>query len=428
MTGATNNAAYTAIGFDERGEETNADGTSYSYDLMGELGEAQGAGVVYSNGAGGFKQYAFGEFYGYGADGRLKFKSNDGFGNETAYLYDGDSLVYRWCNNGSNLNPFPSDLSTTDPTVFYVWGPTGPAMEFDLSGDSKTLLYDPQGSCIMSFGGYALAQTQGFNPVFWDGYGSPVFEKSAYDNYSLSLGGYTQPLQYKGQFGCLTDYASGLDYCIHRYYDPQTGRWLSRDPAGLEGGVNAYEYCGDNPVMGADPSGLVRIVIISYRVFMLGWHRGILVEDNVGHMHPYSFAGGPEGGVLNPGDLVSKSGPWGPGTQDWYRYWHQGGKRPEDERRVMAVIEDGSPMKPWVQKLKGIEREIRRHKPRAYSVLPSDSELSCWPMPLTANSNTYCRYLLEKAGLLPSYDAAIRALGHDLPWAPGWYISEPFDR
>ena len=29
---------------------------------------------------------------------------------------------------------------------------------------------------------------------------------------------------YKGQFGCFTDVESGLVYCQHRYYSPQTGR------------------------------------------------------------------------------------------------------------------------------------------------------------------------------------------------------------
>ena len=66
----------------------------------------------------------------------------------------------------------------------------------------------------------------------------------------------SQPFQHKGQDGCYTDGTSGLVYCGHRYYDPNVGRWTSRDPTGLDGGVNVYQYVEGDPVMGADPSGL----------------------------------------------------------------------------------------------------------------------------------------------------------------------------
>jgi len=42
-----------------------------------------------------------------------------------------------------------------------------------------------------------------------------------------------------------------------RYYDTNTGRFLSRDPIGFEGGdLNLYAYIGGNPMVGIDPSGL----------------------------------------------------------------------------------------------------------------------------------------------------------------------------
>ena len=48
---------------------------------------------------------------------------------------------------------------------------------------------------------------------------------------------------------------TGLYYMRARYYDPQLGRFVSEDPIGLAGGINAYVYAGDNPVNGRDPSG-----------------------------------------------------------------------------------------------------------------------------------------------------------------------------
>lgn len=40
-------------------------------------------------------------------------------------------------------------------------------------------------------------------------------------------------------------------------YDPQLGRWLSRDPIGEEGGINLYGYVGGQPFKYSDPLGLV---------------------------------------------------------------------------------------------------------------------------------------------------------------------------
>jgi RHS repeat-associated protein len=49
---------------------------------------------------------------------------------------------------------------------------------------------------------------------------------------------------------------SGLYLTKYRFYDPQTGRWLSRDPIEEEGGFNLYGYVGGNPVSFVDPLGL----------------------------------------------------------------------------------------------------------------------------------------------------------------------------
>jgi hypothetical protein len=41
-----------------------------------------------------------------------------------------------------------------------------------------------------------------------------------------------------------------------RYYDPATGKWVSRDPLGVEAGdSNLYRYAGNDPANAKDPSG-----------------------------------------------------------------------------------------------------------------------------------------------------------------------------
>jgi uncharacterized protein RhaS with RHS repeats len=44
-------------------------------------------------------------------------------------------------------------------------------------------------------------------------------------------------------------------YNRHRYYDPETGRFINRDPIGLLGGINVFQYA-PNPINWVDPLGL----------------------------------------------------------------------------------------------------------------------------------------------------------------------------
>lgn len=49
---------------------------------------------------------------------------------------------------------------------------------------------------------------------------------------------------------------TGLNYNYYRYYDSNTGRYISSDPIGLRGGLNTYAYVGSNPQKGIDAYGL----------------------------------------------------------------------------------------------------------------------------------------------------------------------------
>ncbi|WP_204117481.1 RHS repeat-associated core domain-containing protein [Paraburkholderia sp. C35] len=55
--------------------------------------------------------------------------------------------------------------------------------------------------------------------------------------------------------GQYDDEELGLFYNRYRYYDPNAGRFISKDPIGLKGGINVYQYA-PSPVQWIDPLGL----------------------------------------------------------------------------------------------------------------------------------------------------------------------------
>ncbi|EYF02224.1 RHS repeat-associated core domain-containing protein [Chondromyces apiculatus] len=61
------------------------------------------------------------------------------------------------------------------------------------------------------------------------------------------------PWRWPGQY---EDEETGLFYNRFRYYDPESGRYVSQDPIRLLGGINSYRYTF-NPTLNIDPLGLI---------------------------------------------------------------------------------------------------------------------------------------------------------------------------
>lgn len=66
--------------------------------------------------------------------------------------------------------------------------------------------------------------------------------------------GLTNPIRFQGQYH---DKETGLHYNRYRYYDPGIGRFISKDPIGLAGGINLHQYA-PNPIEWVDPLGLAK--------------------------------------------------------------------------------------------------------------------------------------------------------------------------
>ncbi|MDP5143333.1 polymorphic toxin type 15 domain-containing protein [Rheinheimera baltica] len=94
--------------------------------------------------------------------------------------------------------------------------------------------------------GTPLSLTDSDNNIVWQANYS-VFGKA-----TVTVNKIDNPIRFQGQY---YDSESGLHYNHFRYYDPQTGRFISQDPIGLLGGINHYQYA-PNHINWIDPLGL----------------------------------------------------------------------------------------------------------------------------------------------------------------------------
>ena len=95
----------------------------------------------------------------------------------------------------------------------------------------------------------------------WGGSFDTIYEPQFIDNWAISESE-LQPIKFQGQS---LDVETGLHYNRFRYYDSDVGMFISRDPIGLLGGNNVFQYA-PNPVMWIDPWGLVKDEEIVYQL------------------------------------------------------------------------------------------------------------------------------------------------------------------
>ena len=152
----------------------------------------------------------------------------------TKYLYDNEDIIMEY----AAIIP-----TNTNITTKYIHGP-GIDEPLSMIRNNKTYYYhaDALGSIIrMTDQNGNTVQT-----IRYDSYGNI----KAISNPLL-----IQPYAWTGRE---YDIESGFYYLRNRYYDPKTGRFITKDPIGFAGGdVNVYGYVGNGPVNWVDPWGLV---------------------------------------------------------------------------------------------------------------------------------------------------------------------------
>lgn len=173
-----------------------------------------------------------------------------GSGKSVTYQYDGNDLKVK-------------RISGAEETRFIFDGML-PIMELDGRGNIMAT-YTNNGSQIISktvkgqtF--YYLPDLLGTVREMTNGDGDLV-NSYQYDAFGQAVNAEEDPmnsLHFVGTFGGFHDAETGLINFWHRWYEPETGRWITRDPIGIVGGINSYCYIYNSPLKYIDTIGFLK--------------------------------------------------------------------------------------------------------------------------------------------------------------------------
>ncbi|GAB7537714.1 RHS repeat-associated core domain-containing protein [Burkholderia sp. 3C] len=187
-------------------------------------------------------------------------------GSRTVFGWDGDTLAYE--SNDSRSTHYVYEAATFVPMVQYVSEPVEGIETPVVHADARYVPEeDPlqrvpvaQSEARVMFYhcdqiGTPLMMTDEAGEVVWEaaykawGEAREVIERASG---AAGVGLVTNSLRFQGQ---QVDDETGLHYNRYRYYSPGISRFISRDPIGIAGDVNVYQYVL-NPVQWVDPLGL----------------------------------------------------------------------------------------------------------------------------------------------------------------------------
>ena len=157
--------------------------------------------------------------YSYGANGLRKSKSVGG--KTTGFVWDRGNLA--------------AEMTGSTITNMYNYGPDGITEREKSNGEISIYLKSAHGDVIGVSDEYGIPEER--------------YQFDAFGNIQTE----TEPAPF-GYCGEYRDAESGLIYLRNRYYDPETGRFITEDP--VKDGTNWYVYAANNPIMFVDPWGL----------------------------------------------------------------------------------------------------------------------------------------------------------------------------
>ncbi len=209
--------------------------TNYTYDLNGNLTSEQCGNDTVT--------------YTYNSLGQLASITDSATQTTATYTYDGNNL---------RSSKTVTTTGGTAVTTKYIYDGTNLVAEVVDENNYKSYVH-AHGSAYLAALVTPTSRYFLHNNVLFDiekvadTYGTSLQETGfdAFGNKYAIAGTELCPVGYRGEYH---DTESGLIYLHNRYYDPEIGRFITEDP--VKDGSNWYVYCGNNPIMFVDPSGL----------------------------------------------------------------------------------------------------------------------------------------------------------------------------
>jgi len=300
----------TIYGYDTNDRLTSAGATAFSYDARGNLVQRDAGGVITD--------------YTWNAENRLV--AVDGPAGSVSYGYDADGNrvsrtsgadAVHYLVDTRSLTGIPQVLEERDGSgaLLAAYGYGTDLFTASRAGTHAYHHHDLHGSTrLLTDAAGAVTDRYGF-----EGYGAQVSASGSTPNDYLYSGEQYDP-------------AAELYYLRARYYDPDTGRFISRDP--LAGDpqdpltLHPYLFAHDDPVNGLDPTGQFTLIGISISLNISSVLRGInlgkklytlcklkdklaKIEFLLGFLRGALVAGARFGGIQGFGVSAGGSGPAG---------------------------------------------------------------------------------------------------------------------
>lgn len=216
-TGTVTTLSYTYGNSTFKDRLTQFNGQTISYDSMGNPTSYKGNTVTWN----GRQMTRYGaNYYAYDVEGMRKSKTANNV--VTKYVYLGSRLISETKSNNTILYVY-----SDDDLVGFMYNNTNYFYIRNLQGD-VTNVVNASGSIVATYK--------------YDAWGKVLSASGSMAN--------VNPIRYRGYY---YDTETNLYYLNSRYYDPETGRFISPDVI-AEGG-NLYAYCQNDPVNRVDESG-----------------------------------------------------------------------------------------------------------------------------------------------------------------------------
>jgi len=210
-------------------------------------------------------------------------------GSSLKFGYDGlGNRIYKTV--GSTTTRFVNDTSGSLSNVLAETNSSNTIQKYYLYGAGMI----SQGGSSSSSRQYLITDGQGNVRFLTDPSGDKVksYNYDPFGNLVSSVGTQDGVYRFSGE---QNDTESGLYFLRARYYDPTSGRFISRDPVSgytrIPQTQNAYTYAGNNPINLIDPLGLDYTDVSiggGARFFNIG--AGVKITDE-GSIYPYLGGG-----------------------------------------------------------------------------------------------------------------------------------------